>query len=218
MKLSYLSPLLALGIVFGLNSANAAPEDASGESTADTSNVDRTYTQAELLGIKPTAGFVVYTDSNLRKAARGSIGIQADLNLSSPLGLNFENWFAGLQTGFSYSHLGNATANFVGADSDVEYGNAGSNLVLIPANLKVGYQVTSWFRTSVHGGATVLYRSIPSAMILDQTSENWRALPNIGADLEFVVGKDVAIGVRPDFAKPASDWIISTTASLAYQF
>ena len=95
--------------------------------------------------------------------------------------------------------------------------STGSNILLFPVNAKIGYNITDNFRTSIHGGGNVLYRSAANVMNLGASSvnsgsnSNWSMFPNAGVDLEFGMGTNVALLIRPDMTfTPGHDFFTGT--------
>jgi len=172
---------------------------------AESHEVTRGYLSNEVVGIKPQAGVLAYTQSTGDMSARPTIGFTAEANLASRMAGNASNVYVGPVTGFLYSHLGEPSSNFWGTtgSADVKTGAAGANMFLIPANLKVGYNVTDKVRLSAHGGGNVFYRSIasemPSGSSTAASGSQWKFYPNAGGDLEVAVSPRVAILARPDW-------------------
>lgn len=202
---------IALVVIAG-SSALVGVAHADSESTASAPALTRWYNGNEMLGIKPAVGVNTYNDDAGGRSSRLSYGIATELNLASPIGIDFTRWFVGPQTGFTFSHLGRADGNFVGASG--AGADAGANLVVIPVNLKLAVAPVKWLRTGVHGGANVLYRSIASAIRIDETDLNWRLVPNVGADFDFAISKAVALSIRPDWTLSSTQSMYSATAAL----
>lgn len=192
--------------------ALAADETAAPTSTQESHALTRLYLGNEMVGIKPAVGFNVYNDAAGSRSLRASYGIAAEMNAAALIGADYTRWFVGPQTGFTFSHLGQASSNWVGTNGNGA--DAGANLVLIPVNLKAAVAPTSWMRAGVHGGGNVLYRSIASSIRIDNTDLNWRMIPNIGADIDFAFGKSVALSIRPDWTLSSTDSLFSATAAL----
>lgn len=193
---------------------------AYGESTTSEStlpSLERLYIGDEMLGVKPALGFNTYntdpTNTQASTSTRAAFGVSAEFNLASPLNLDFTRWFIGPQTGFTYSHLGSSDADFFGSNTETNQ-TGGANLAIIPLNLKGGFAPVTWFRAGLHGGANVVYRSIASSIVLDYTDLNWRLVPNVGADFDFAISKQISLSVRPDWTVSSSQNLFSTTAAL----
>lgn len=168
----------------------------------------------EVLGFSPQVGVVSYTDAFGDTESRALTGIQINWNLVSTMSETERDWYAGLSTGGYYSHLGGSASNFFGS-SDAGAGNQGANMVLIPTNAKIGYNFTSSFRGSVHGGGNLIYRSQAIAAVLGDESftndSNWKMFPNVGADLEWQVGEHVSVLARPDLTfAPGNNMFVAT--------
>jgi hypothetical protein len=114
-----------------------------------------------------------------------------------------------------FSHLGDPGSNFFGADAAVAAGSGGANLFLIPANLKLAYNLSDNIRIGIHGGGNITYRTIASSINLGPSSSVpgavWRIFPNAGADAEFSLGKNVALMLRPDWTITPGNPLFSGT-------
>ena len=157
--------------------------------------------EREVVGIKPQAGVMVYTDSLDQTNSRVAGAIILEMNaMTSFFGDTpaAKNWYLGPSTGVIYSHLGDPSANFFGTDPTTRTGQSGSNYLMVPVDLKFGYLFPdSDLRLSIRGGGNFTYRSIADAMNLGPTTagpgSRWRIYPNVGADFEF--GQ---LMIRPD--------------------
>jgi hypothetical protein len=194
---------------FAIGAASAADGAIS---ETDAFALRRLYNGDEMLGVKPVIGFSTYNNDQNNQSTRALYGVAAELNLASPLGIDFTRWFVGPQTGLIISHLGRTDGGFLGTTGDLEGG--GANLALIPIDLKAGVALSTWVRTGIHGGANVIYRSIASSIQLDETDLNWRLVSNFGADIDFVISKQVSLSIRPDWTMSSEQNIFSTTAAL----
>ena len=152
----------------------------------------------ETVGLKPQVGVVYFNDPVTgNKDTRAAYGATLDFNFTKMATSGPTPFYVGLSTGGIYSHLGGTNANFFGTN-----GIGGQNIVQIPANLKVGYNLTDNFRLGVHGGGNVIYRSQANGITLGSgnvgTGSDWSIFPNAGADLEFGIGRNTALIIRPD--------------------
>jgi hypothetical protein len=170
--------------------------------------------EREVVGIKPQAGVMVFNDALDQTDSRAAGAIIVEMNAltsffkDSPIA---KSWYLGPSTGVVYSHLGDPNSNFFGADASNRLGQAGSNYVMIPLNLKVGYLFPdSNFRLSVRGGGNFTYRSVADAINFGPSTagpgSRWRMYPNVGADFEL--GQLV---IRPDLTlTPGNDVFTGT--------
>jgi hypothetical protein len=197
--------------------APGTTDDTSLATTAESSEVTRGYLSNELVGVKPQVGVIAFTDQLGNSQGRAAYGFTLESNIAGMVGLD-KSIYMGPQTGFIFSHLGEPSSNLFGADSDTPVGAAGSNMFFIPANLKVGYNVTDRFRVGAHGGGNVVYRSVASAMNLGDSSAQdgsvWRIFPNVGGDVEYAVGPNLAVMARPDVTLTPGDTIFTGTVAL----
>ena len=183
-------------------------ETTLGTTTATTSEVSRGYLKNEGIAVKPQLGVIAYRDNTLTDTARAAGGIGLDWNVAKAFSMS-PSVYMGPSSGFIYSHLGSATSNFFGSGADFVENQAGANLLVIPANLKVGYNINDFYRVSVHGGGNVVYRSIASSMQLGsdfaQDGSLWKMYPNAGFDLEAGLGPNLSLAIRPDVTFTTTD-------------
>ena len=154
----------------------------------------------ETLGISPQLGAISYIGKNGETDGRQLLGLGLNLNFASLFKNNVRDYYFGISTGSFYSHLGSTSSGFFGSNDD--QGSGGANLIVIPADVKIGYNFTDSFRASLHGGGNLIYRSIANSASLGDGSlgDNslWKMYPNLGADFEFQLGKMVSLIARPD--------------------
>ncbi len=196
-------------------------DDTNLSSTAGASEVTRGYLANETVGIKPQLGLMVFTDQNGNSTSRAMGGFTVDGNIATMIDKNWNNIFIGPSSGFLFSHLGQTGSNFVGTSADITgMGDPGSNIFLIPANLKLGYNITDNLRVAGHGGGNVTYRSVANSLNLGASSSLpgsvWRIFPNVGGDLELGLGKHAALMLRPDWTLTPGDSIF--TGTIAFNF
>jgi hypothetical protein len=210
-----LSAVLALPLL-----AQAADDDMSSTTVASSSDVTHGYLRNEVVGIKPEVGTIVFNDPSTGVVdSRAAVGLDASWNVAgSFLPSSQRNFFIGPNTGVLFSHLGYGTSNFFGTNNQIQAGDPGANIVLIPADLKVGYTFGDNFRLSAHGGGNVLYRSVASSLYLGDSSSVpgsvWRLFPNAGADLEFGMGSQIAVLIRPDVTFTPGNALFAGTIGL----
>lgn len=177
------------------NSANTAT------TTTTTTEVTHGYLRDETVGLKPEVGLMAYTDAFGNSTSRLAVGFDLDWNILRAVDPEEGDTFFGIDTGFIYSHMGSPTSNFWGS-SATTIQDAGANMFLIPADLKLGYAFADKYRLSIHGGGNITYRSVASSLYLGDSSFQpgsvWRIFPNVGADLEIAMGRNAAILLRPD--------------------
>jgi hypothetical protein len=170
----------------------------------------------ETFGVKPQLGMLVFksaSDGNVE--SRMMAGATLELNVSRLLGdaIGWRSWYLGPVLGAYYSHIGAANSNFFGAGDT----GGGSNLVILPMNLKIGHQFNDAFRVSVHGGGNWVYRSNADDLFLGESTrgpgDRWRIYPNVGADFEF--GRKVTLMIRPDFTLTPGDEIFTGTVAVS---
>jgi hypothetical protein len=161
--------------------------------------------QKEVVGIKPQAGVMVFNDALDQTDSRAAGAIIVEMNALTSFFKNSpvaRNWYLGPSTGVIYSHLGEPSSNFFGSDAGgTRIGQGGSNYLMVPLDLKIGYLFPeSNFRVSLRGGGNFTYRSVADAMNFGATTagpgSRWRMYPNVGADFElgqFVIRPDLTI-------------------------
>lgn len=195
--------------------------EESGMTTAGAEEVTRGTLRSEAVGFKPQVGVLVFDDpqNNGDTTSRAAYGFTLDMNAMRFINENLANWYLGPSTGLIYSHLGSSGANFFGADSPTGAPNAGANFFQIPLNLKAGYTFGDSFRLAVHGGGNIVYRSIGQSLALGDnagaTDSDWNIFPNVGADIEFGLGQNIALTLRPDVTLTPGDELYTGTLALA---
>jgi hypothetical protein len=181
-KISSVPRVMATAAVALLaTSAWAAQDDAT---VGNTSSTHETTTQPGAL-----------------KDEVASIRLHYDLNMSNLVSSVSERLYFGPSFGGLYSHIGSSGSNFIASNSSNLDGNGGANLVEIPLEMKLGYNVTDNVRISAHGGGTLLYRSIADSMQIDgsnSSASNWKIYPAVGGDLEMALGGRITLDFRPD--------------------
>lgn len=192
--------------------------DTSGVTVARGEEVTRGYLKDEAFGIKPQVGVLAFKDTDGTNTARGAVGIGLEWNATKALGLD-PTWYFGPSSGVIFSHLGSPSSNFFGSDADANRQIAeGANMLFIPANLKLGYNFSDHYRLSVHGGGNAIYRSVARSMNLGDGSDRdgslWKVYPNVGADLEIAMGRNVSLLLRPDLTITPNDDFFTGTAAL----
>jgi hypothetical protein len=169
----------------------------------------------ERASFTPEVGVFSYGTPNNGTQARGVVGFGLDMNaittFIAPENRNdtVSRLYVGPQTGFFFTHVGDETSNFWGTNStNTASVTAGANIMYIPLDLKVGFLVEDNFRLSVHGGGNLLYQSVAGSVAFANAttvtgaaggSSSWNIYPNVGADVEFAVEKNVSILLRPDW-------------------
>jgi hypothetical protein len=194
-------------------------ENPSLSSTAGSKEVTRGYLSNEVVGLKPQLGVMVFTDQNGNSTSRALGGIGIEANIATMISQDLKSVYFGPSTGFLYSHLGSTGSNFVGTNPEGNAsGSAGANLLIIPANMKLAYNITDGLRIGGHGGGNVVYRSDAASLNLGDSSSVpgsvWRIFPNAGADAEFGLGKNVALTLRPDWTFTPGDNFFTGTVAL----
>jgi len=185
-------------------------QDTAATSTAEANQVSNGALADEIVGIKPQVGILAYTDQLGNGTSRAAAGISLEMNAVPLVDNTLKQWYIGPSTGFIYSHLGAASSNLFGTNSDSSLSlDTGANMVLIPVDLKVGYAFADNLRVSAHGGGNVFYVSDDNAINTGTTpvgASRWSMYPDVGADLEWGVAKNVSLLLRPDLTfTPGSD-------------
>ena len=199
-------------------SAQNALAQGSRQSVVKDETVKSKTIGEDIIGIIPQLGMVGYTASDDAYKARAATGFGLDVNIV-PMVSEMHDVYAGISTGALYSHLGSANANFFGSESTTGGGTAGANAVIVPADLKLGYNFNDRLRASIRGGGNVVYRSMANAMKLDsQRAGNdsvWSINPNVGADLEWQVSRFLNVIARPDLTIVAGNTLFMGTVGLS---
>jgi hypothetical protein len=167
----------------------------------------------EKFAVTPELGVFSYSTLLNGTQTRGMIGFGLDMNAVTtfvPPEKRNDIWssiYIGPQTGLFYAHTGSATSNFLGTSPTVADTSAGGNLLLLPLDLKVGYSLADNFRISLHGGGNIIYQSVAGTVNFTRgttvvgttaAATNWNIYPNVGGDIEYGVGKNISVLIRPD--------------------
>lgn len=211
--------------LFGLTALgqdNREGEDTTTTSQTNVSEVTKGILSSELVAIRPQVGVLMFRDpfSNAN-TSRFAAGFTTGANIIPRINPEWNNLYIGPETGLIYTHLGDPGTNLLGAGStDLAQGNGGANMIMIPANLKLGYNLGDNFRLGFHGGGNILYRSVASALFLGPSSgfgsNVWSIFPNAGADVELGLAKNVALSLRPDLTITPGDSIFTGTLALNF--
>ena len=213
--------LLIQGALADVSSETEEPGVAGDDtltSTTEAEEVTRGYLKNEVFSFKPQLGVLNFKDPSGNSTTRAAGGMTIDANLApSLLNSPSKSLYFGPSTGVLYTHLGDPTSNLIGTNADSPVGNSGANLLVIPANLKLGYNINELFRVSVHGGGNVIYRSIANSMNLGPTSADtastWNLYPNVGGDVEIGLSRSASILLRPDWTlTPGNSIFMGTVA------
>jgi hypothetical protein len=152
----------------------------------------------EAVGIKPQFGVLSLNDET-----RGVVGLSLDINVLRKTGNEHGRPYLGPSFGVLYSHLGFPGSDFFGLNGPAGQ-DRGTHLLILPLNLKVGYTFSDAIRLAMHGGANVLYSNTSAGTSLGPVSlsvsdSSWSTHPNLGADLELGIGRNVSLLLRPDW-------------------
>lgn len=162
----------------------------------------------QTFGLIPQVGVATFVNTLGETDSRQLMGLGMEYNFAALAQSAVKDSYMGLSTGVFYSHIGSPSSDFFGSNAVVTT-TPGSNMLVIPANLKLGYNFTDAFRASVRGGGNVIYRSVAaSASLGDNTGgfgPQWATYPNVGFDLEFQLGDSVAVIARPDLTIAPND-------------
>ncbi|MEN9722829.1 MAG: hypothetical protein RJB38_815 [Pseudomonadota bacterium] len=209
--------LLACGLLASLAlgaSARADDDTVSGRIERTEREAEKGPLQREIVGIKPQAGVMVFNDALDQTDSRAAAALIVEMNAINTFFGDREiakKWYLGPSTGVLYSHMGDPNSNFFGTESSGRIGQAGSNFLIIPVNLKVGYLFPdSNFRLSLRSGGNFTYRSVGDSMNLGPATggpeAKWRIYPNIGADIEL--GQ---LMIRPDLTLTPGNEVFTGT-------
>jgi len=159
----------------------------------------------QVIGITPEIGMISYTNQSGTYTTRATAGAGFDLNfLAQRPDSEIQNWYGG---------------NFFGSNSAGAPTN-NSNLVIIPADVKVGYNFNSVFRFSAHGGGNVIYRSVADSIDLGSgsngTDSAWKIYPNVGVDAEWQVSQSFSVLIRPDITLTQGNNLLNTTVGATW--
>lgn len=209
--------LPALASVFCAVSLATSPLPAraeiTGTSRAETGEPERIPLVAQELAIRAVGGGISFTDLQGNVTSRAAAGLALDVDLAWWAPPGSRSYSIELATGGIFSHLGSTSSNFLGQEPAALITNPGSNLMLIPADLKIGWNVRDHVRISAHAGANIVYCSASSSIDLGPSSAtsgaSWAIFPDLGADLELGAGGRFSILLRPDLTMTAGTSVFS---------
>ncbi len=203
-----------------LMGSGAAFAESGTQSTSQNTMTAERSMKDETLAIQPQLGLLNFKDPTGQYTSRATAGVGVNFNLAPVLASEDQrDWYYGISTGALYSHTGSATSNLFGSGAS-QASTENSNVILIPANLKIGYQLTSGLRISAHGGGNVIYRSNASSIDLgpgsDSSGSLWKIYPNAGLDGELQLSNSLSLLLKPDmtFTTGRNLFIATVGASL----
>jgi len=220
---------LILGVSLFIEAAWAAEKSAEPKTTQHT-ETRTTVTQeevreggtlkSEIIGLKPQAGIITFRDDLNDRNTRFVVGMTIDANLLGSLKLKSGKPYLGPSTGAIFSHIGASQSNFFGFDAPRGL-DSGSNILLLPLNLKAGWTFGENFRIAAHGGANIIYTNATQSVRIgptgaSATQEDWSSRANIGGDLEVGLGRHVGLMFRPDWTFVSDNPIFTATAAVVF--
>jgi hypothetical protein len=195
--------------------------DETGVTVRGAKEVTRGFLRDESIAVRPQVGMMVFNDTlnNNETTSRAAYGFTLDMNAMQYIDKDMADWYIGPTTGLIFSHLGAPDSNFFGTDGRTGAPAASSNFFYIPLNLKAGYNVTDDVRVALHGGGNWTYRSVATQLDTESDRGNfgsdWTLYPNVGADFDFSLGRDIALTIRPDLTITPGDEFFTGTLALA---
>lgn len=181
----------------------------------------------EVAAITFQGGVVNVNDADGNSNARAVGGLSAQGNFLGDVNTPPGRPYLGPSISVLYSHLGAPGSNFFGLNSPA--GDGGTHMVLLPLNLKAGYTFNRAVRLTAHGGATISYMNNASTVTTTTATplttttttstfrnENWDVAPNFGLDVEFGLGDDVLLLIRPDWVLRGEGNIFTGTLGLGF--
>jgi hypothetical protein len=208
---------------------NQSPGTASGDQTVQRTVISQQEVAPsaflnETVGIKPQVGVTTRSDG-VSNPGKGIFGFMLDFNVLKGGPQNTEvaktqeggRPFFGPSIGFFYSHIGNPGADFLGLNG--VSGDNGKHMLMIPIDAKAGYTFNESVRLAGHLGVNVLYENrnaTTTEIAAGSTSRvsNWSGDFHMGPDLEFGLGKNVGVLLRPDWTFHPGDTFFTGTFGL----
>ncbi len=223
MPRSFLAACVAVcagGVLFGSLNVRAEEDTAMGGMRSEKAAADyekKGPLRDEVFGLKPQVGVMLFKpiENGVRRdmESRGMAGISLELNITRLATDEWRLWYGGVSTGLLGSHIGQPGSGFLGGGDQTGSGN----LLIVPFDLKIGYNVSDAFRVSMRGGANFIYRSVGNQFALgdqgNSKGSDWTPYPNFGVDFEY--GKEIAFMFRPDFTITPGDEIITGTVAVS---
>lgn len=189
--------------------------------TVTEKDLNTTGLNNQIFSVTPQVGAMHLRDTDGNVLNRGVAGLTAEFNgtgvVNQTFGRGATNIYSGITTGLFYSHVGTASSTGIFGANNAGTNPAadGTHLLMIPANLKVGYSFGNLL-LGVHGGGNVFYRSIARTAAVGQVpnstgNSDWSILPNIGFDVQYNVNRQIAVLLRPDWTMAGSNSIVTAT-------
>ncbi|MEW6055960.1 MAG: hypothetical protein AB1540_05035 [Bdellovibrionota bacterium] len=157
--------------------------------------------------LRPSAGAVFFNDTE-----RFAGGLLLDVNV-----LSSHSWKVGPATGAIFSSVGGGGDFFDGVSTDNE-----AFFFQIPANLKVTFapEFSKRLQLGVHGGANVIYTGEGLTTAFGDVAEpdggdSFNVYPNVGADIDYALGTNADLTLRPDVTFLADFNMVTATIGLA---
>jgi len=195
-----------------------AQSSGTSESVAPSAPIKKALLE-EKWGLSAQLGTMAYRSNTEGSRNKATYGALFEYNVNNGDRGNLSSVFVGPVVGVLYSRLGRVGADFSGANGNV--GDQDAYAVIVPANIKLGYDFSNSFRLSAHGGVNAVYRSVANRMNLGTTEDNtahWDFMPNLGADGDVALGDNVAVTIRPDYTFTSGDVIFTGTLGLLVAF
>jgi hypothetical protein len=211
--------VLAMSVAL-VGPAAFAQEGTMGRTERQASEVTRGVFGSPLT-LSPQVGLLGFQDQTGDYDNRALEGLTLDWNMSNMFLPKTSNLQAGLGTGFLYSHIGSADANFFGSSPNSHIGNAGMNSFIVPGYISLGYKVSDKVLVAALPGATLLYRSDASGMNVGRGSgtNDTQVFPSIGLKAGWALAKSVGITAQgqyiPTPVKDAFSATLGATIPLA---
>ena len=204
---------LLLGCGFESKASTAGVSNARFETKSKEENW-----KGEKWAVAPELSAIAYTDRTGAATSRLGIGASLELNAAhSILEVDSTPWFIGPKISARYLHPGASDGSFFGSGTA---SGGGSNMLLLPLDLKMGYALNDKVRVSVLGGGNLIYRSDASVSNLGSgsgsSSSLWKVYPNLGVDAEWRLTRNLGVVLHPDLTLTTGKNIYAASLSAVF--
>jgi hypothetical protein len=162
-------------------------------------------------------GLFGFGESDGTYTSRAAYGFNLDWNAAKSFGN--APVALGLETGFIYSHPGGTSAGFFGSSTSGD-SNANSNAFIVPLNIEMGYQPMDEWKLALLLGASGLYRSNTSAILVGRNDLNggtsFDIFPSLGMKIGWAVSKGMAVSLRGDYIPTPGKDLFTTTLGAVF--
>ncbi len=191
--------LIPLLVLAGATGATAWAQDTGGATTTARAPEVTQGAYDSAVEVTPRVGAIGFENSNNVYDSRIAEGIDLGWNLGGMVP-EVRPFVLGITSGVLFSHIGAADSNFLGMNSVSN--NTGTNAFVVPLEATFGYKFTDSTMASLLLGASGIYRSDNTQMLLGRADgtggSSFDVFPTAGLALGLDL-KSVGVTVRGDY-------------------